>query len=77
MKPVGNISQYIDLTKPQSAEAIRSAIRKAQAAQSPISVRDAAKAGYGLELIAAHPVARACATYMGRQIRPLPRFVKE
>jgi hypothetical protein len=77
VKPIGNISKYIDLTKPQSAEAIRSAIKRMQAEEKPITVRTAAKAGYGLELIAAHPVARACATYVGRQIQPLPRFIKE
>ena len=34
------------------------------------------KAGYELELLQPHPIARACAAYMGRVIRPISVFVK-
>ncbi len=39
-------------------------------------IRQAAKAGYGLEWIAATPVAKACATAFGHMIGRIPHFIR-
>lgn len=77
MKPIGNIAKYADLSKPLSGADIKRALARAKAAQRPISIRQVAKAGYGLELIQPTEIARACALVCGRAIRPIPRFVSE
>lgn len=73
MKPIGNIAKYLDLRKPASQEDIRKALARAHADQRPKSIRQVAKAGYGLELLRPNIVAQAA----GTSLRPLPHFVKE
>lgn len=70
---IGNIAKHLDLSKPFTQEDIRKALAKAQAEQRPMTIRQVAKAGYGLEYLIRNPIAAAC----GAQLPPLPRFVKE
>lgn len=72
MKPIGNVAGKLDLSKPFTQADVRRALGEIK---TP-TIRQVAKAGYGLELLHPHPVARACATLFGRVIRPIPRFVK-
>lgn len=73
MKPIGNIAGQLDLSKPVTQAQVEKALAKAN---KPLTVRQVAKAGYGLELLAATPIAELCAVQAGRRIAKLPRFVK-
>lgn len=42
----------------------------------PLTLRQVAKAGYGLEMIQPTAIARVCAAMFGRRITPIPHFVR-
>lgn len=69
---LGNIAGKLDLSKPFTQADVRRALGEIKAP----TIRQVAKAGYGLELIQPTPVARACAAMAGRSIRPIPHFVR-
>lgn len=72
MRPIGNVAGKLDLSKPFTQADVRRALGEIKAP----SIRQVAKAGYGIELLQPTPVARACAMLAGRVIRPIPRFVR-
>jgi hypothetical protein len=77
MKPIGNIARHLDLRKPVTQEAVQKALRLARAEQEGVTIRQAAKAGYGLALLNPTAIAKACADQFKRRIPVLPMFVKE
>lgn len=73
MKPIGNIARHVDLTRPFTQDDITRALARAKSAERPASIRQVAKAGYGLEFLRPSIVANAC----GAKLPTLPHFVKE
>lgn len=72
MKPIGNIARYVDLARPFTQDDITKALARAKG-EERASIRQVAKAGYGLELLRPSVVAIAC----GARLPTLPHFVKE
>lgn len=77
MKPIGNIAGHLDFRKPVTREAVEKALKRARAEQQGVTIKQAAKAGYGLQLLGPTAIAKACADQFNRRILMLPMFVKE
>lgn len=69
---LGNVAGKLDLSRPFTQADIRRALGQTKAP----TIREVAKAGYGLEMIQPTHIARVCAALFGRSIRPIPHFVK-
>jgi hypothetical protein len=66
---VGNIAGHADLSRPLTQEQIEQALKRSLACPT---IRQIAKAGYGLEFLRPNAIARACKT----TLPALPRFVR-